>query len=422
MKDNGRDTARRVVVTGMGAVTPIGLSVEEFWTSALAGRSGGAPITAFDASEWETNFACELKGFDPLDRMDRKLTNRLDPYSQYAIAAADEAMRDAGLDGDVLPEATKERAGVIFGSGIGGIQTFEKQTAAYREHGRRRVSPFFIPMMIADMAAGVISMRYGFRGPNHAVVTACATGNHNLADALYAIRRDEADIVVCGGSEAAVCEMGVAGFIASRALSSRNDSPQTASRPFDATRDGFVMGEGAGALVLESLEHALARDARIYAEVLSVGASADAHHMTAPHPEGLGARLAMESAVRAAGIALEDVDAINMHGTSTPLGDAAESAAIRRVFGAHADSITATSTKSMTGHMLGAAGAVEAIASILSIVHGVVPPTINFSEPDPDCDLSYAFNEPKQREVRTALSNAFGFGGHNTCAIFRAYA
>jgi 3-oxoacyl-[acyl-carrier-protein] synthase II len=415
------DNGTRVVITGMGAVTPLGLSVAAFWNGLLAGTSGAAPITSFDAAEWETNFACELKGFDPLQYMDRKLTNRLDPYAQYALAATGEAFRDAGLDPAALTDRERERIGVIFGSGIGGLQTFQKQAFTYREHGRRRISPFFVPMMIPDMAAGVISIQYGLRGPNHAIVTACATGNHNLADAVHSIRRGEADVVLSGGSEAPICEMGVGGFIASRALSTRNESPETASRPFDAARDGFVIGEGAGALVLESLEHAQRRGARIHAEVLDVGVSADAYHMTAPHPEGIGARLAMERALAAAHIAPEDVDTINMHGTSTPLGDAAESAAIRTLFGEHADRLTATSTKSMTGHMLGAAGAAEAIASVLAIVHGVVPPTINFSQPDPQCDLNYALNTPVQREVRVALSNAFGFGGHNTCAVFRAY-
>jgi 3-oxoacyl-[acyl-carrier-protein] synthase II len=418
-KDN--DKPVRVVITGMGAMTPLGLSVDSFWTALLAGTSGAAPISAFDAADWETNFACELKGFDALSYMDRKLANRLDPYAQYAVAATAAAFRDAALDPASLTEQARERIGVIFGSGIGGLQTFEKQTLAYHTHGRRRISPFFVPMMIPDMAAGVISIQYGLRGPNHAIVTACATGNHNLADAVHAIRRGEADVVLSGGSEAPICAMGVGGFIASRALSTRNDSPETASRPFDATRDGFVIGEGAGALVLESLEHAEQRGARIYAEVLDVGVSADAYHMTAPHPEGIGARLAMERALAAAGIAPGDVDTINMHGTSTPLGDAAESAAIRTMFGEHADRLTATSTKSMTGHMLGAAGAIEAIASVLAIVHDVVPPTINFSEPDPQCDLPYAFNAPVHRPVRVALSNAFGFGGHNTCAVFRAY-
>jgi 3-oxoacyl-[acyl-carrier-protein] synthase II len=412
---------RRVVVTGIGAVTPLGLSAPATWEAMLAGVSGAATIRAFDASPFSTTFACELKGWDAVDHMDRKLANRLDPFAQYAVVATDEALRDAGLDGDALDSAAKDRAGVIFGSGQGGLQTFQEQTRAYLQGGPRKLSPFFVPMMITDIAAGIISIRHGFRGPNHCVVSACATGNHNLADGVEAIRRGDADVVVCGGSEAAVCELGLGGFAAMRAMSTRNDSPETASRPFDASRDGFVMGEGAGALVLEWAEHAEARGARIYAELRAVGTSADAYHMTAPHPEGLGARLAMERALSAGGIALEDVDTINMHGTSTSLGDAAESRAIRTVFGGHADRLTPTSTKSMTGHLLGAAGAVEAIACVLSIRDGVVPPTINFTTPDPDCDLPYALNAPVRRTVDVALNNAFGFGGHNTTSIFTRY-
>ena len=413
--------AARVVVTGMGAVTPIGLTVDSFWQALLAGTSGAAPITSFDASGWSTTFACELKGFDPLDHFERKEVKRTDRYAQYAIKAAAEALDDAGIDFAALPAATRERSGVVFGAGFGGILTVQEQTENLLRGGPRRISPFFVPMMIPDMAAGMIAMRYGLHGPNHAVISACATGNHNIADAMHTIRRGESDVIICGGSEAPMCEIGVGAFVASRALSTRNDSPETACRPFDATRDGFVMGEGAGALVLESLEHALARGARIYAEVAGVGASADAHHVTAPHPEGLGARLAMQRALASSGIGVDEVDTINMHGTATDLGDAAESAAIRTLFGDHAERLTPTSTKSMTGHMLGAAGAAEAIASILSINHGVVPPTINFSEPDPACDLPYAFNAPVRRPVRVAMSNAFGFGGHNTAALFVAY-
>lgn len=419
METMAHDT--RVVVTGMGAVTPIGNTVAAFWDALLAGTSGAAPIRAFDATGWATTFACEVDGFDPLDHMDRKLAGRLDRFSQLALAAAGEAIADAGLRFDEAPASLRDRTGVIFGTGVGGIATLEKQGRALAEGGPRKVSPFFVPMMIPDMAAGIISIQHGLRGPNHCVVSACATGNHNLADAVATIRRGEADVVVCGGAEAPVCALGMAGFVASRALSTRNDSPETASRPFDAARDGFVLGEGAGALVVESLEHARARGARIHAEVLAVGASADAYHMTAPHPEGTGARLAMERALEAAGIARDEVDALNMHGTSTPLGDAAEAGAVRAVFGDHADRLTATSTKSMTGHMLGAAGAAEAIASVLSLVHGVVPPTINVTEPDPACPIHVAFNAPQRRPVRVALSNAFGFGGHNTCAVFRAF-
>lgn len=422
MTSRSTNERRRIVVTGMGAVTPIGLSVPELWDAALRGVSGARCITRFDTSAFPTRFACEVKGYDPRAHMDRKLASRVDPYCQYALTAVDEAVRDAGLAADGLSDAERERVGVIFGSGIGGIQTFEAQSMAFHEGGPRRLSPFFIPMMIPDMAAGVIAMQYGFRGPNHSAVSACATGNHNLADALLAIRSDEADVVVTGGSEAAVCPLGIGGFSAMKALSTRNESPETASRPFDASRDGFVMGEGAGALVLEALEHAEQRGARIYAELLSVGTSADAYHMTAPPPDGRGARLAMERALARGGLAPDEVDTINMHGTSTPLGDIAESHAIRVVLGAHADRITPTSTKSMTGHLLGAAGTVEAILSVLSIMHGVVPPTINFETADPQCDLPYALNAPVHRPVRVALNNAFGFGGHNTCAAFRAVA
>ncbi|HEX7049854.1 MAG TPA: beta-ketoacyl-ACP synthase II [Longimicrobiales bacterium] len=412
-------SGRRVVVTGMGAVTPIGLGVPAFWAALLEGRSGAGPITRFDASAFSTRFACELKGFDPLDHMDRKLANRLDPYAQYAVAAAGEAVRDAGLDSGGMAEADRDRVGVIFGSGQGGLITFQNQTKTLLERGPGRLSPFFVPMMIPDMAAGVIAMEHGFRGPNHCVVSACATGNHNIADALMLIQRGDADVVVSGGAEAAICEVGVGGFAAARALSTRNDAPAEASRPFDAERDGFVMGEGAGALVLESLEHAERRGARVYAEVAAVGTSADAYHMTAPHPEGRGARLALERALRAARLGPDDVDAVNMHATSTTLGDVAECRAVRAVLGDAADRVTATSTKSMTGHMLGAAGAAEAIASVLSIVHGVVPPTINLVAQDPECDLPLAANAPVRRDVRVALSNAFGFGGHNTTLVLR---
>ncbi len=413
--------AARVVVTGLGAVTPVGLTVDAFWSALVSGTSGAAPITAFDASAWSTTFACEIKGFDPFERLERKESKRIDRFAQYALHAAIEAVEDAGIDFAALSTDARERSGVVFGSGFGGILTVHEQAQNLHNGGPRRISAFFVPMMIPDMAAGLIAMRYHLHGPNHAVVSACATGNHNIADAMHTIRRGEADIIICGGSEAPMCELGVGAFAASRALSTRNDTPETASRPFDATRDGFVMGEGAGALVLESLEHARARGARIYAEVAGVGASADAYHVTAPHPEGLGARLAMQRALQTSGLELDEVDTINMHGTSTGLGDAAESGAIRSLFGAHADRLTPTSTKSMTGHMLGAAGAAEAIASILSITHDLVPPTINFSAPDPACDLPYAFNAAVKRPVRVAMTNAFGFGGHNTSAVFVAY-
>ena len=411
----------RVVVTGMGALTPLGGSVRETWNAMLAGVSGAGPITHFDASTYDTTFACEVKGFDVLNVMDRKQAKRLDPVCHYAMAVAREALADAGLTAETMSDSLRDSIGVVFGSGIGGITTFQEQTTVFVQKGHNRVSPFFIPMLIPDMSSGVISIEFGLRGPNHCVVTACATGNHNLADAMMLIQSGQAPIIVCGGTEAAICGVGVAGFSAMKALSTRNDSPATASRPFDATREGFVLGEGAGALILESLDSALSRGAPIYAEVLSVGASADAYHITAPHPEGLGARLAMTRALAQAGIAPSDVDTINMHGTSTPLGDAAESHAIRETFGEHAGTLVATSTKSMTGHTLGAAGAIEAIASILAITDGIVPPTINFSEPDPACNLNYAFNSARRMPVRVAMSNAFGFGGHNTSALFAAY-
>lgn len=405
----------------MGAITPIGLSVPTFWEALLAGTSGAAPITAFDATAFDTKFACEVKGFDPLNYMDRKEAKRLDPFCHYAVAAADEALRDAGITPDSLSDSTRERTGVIFGTGIGGLYTFQRQTEEFVRGGPHRLSPFFIPMMIPDMASGIIAIRHGFRGPNHCVVSACATGNHNIADALAAIRAGDADIVLCGGSEAAITELGLGGFGAMRALSTRNDDPARASRPFDSTRDGFVIGSGAGALVLEPLDLAERRGARIYAEVLGVGTSADAYHVTAPHPQGLGSRLAMERVLASAGIGLDEVDTINMHATSTPLGDTAESRAIRAVFGSYADGLTPTSTKSMTGHMLGAAGAVEAIASVLSIIQGVVPPTINVTSLDPECNLPFALNKPVRRTVQVALSNAFGFGGHNTTIALRAF-
>jgi 3-oxoacyl-[acyl-carrier-protein] synthase II len=413
--------ARRVVVTGMGAVTPLGLTVADFWDALLEGRSGAAPIVSFDASAFPTRFACELKGFDALNHLDRKLSTRVDPFVHYAVAASSEALRDAGVNPAGMTEGERERVGVVFGSGQGGIQSFQQQTRAFLEGGPRRISPFYVPLTIIDMAPGVISMLHGFRGPNHSAVSACATGNNNLADALMLIRNGDADVIVAGGSEAPMCELGLGGFSASRALSTRNDSPETASRPFDAGRDGFVMGEGAGALVLESLEHADRRGARVYAELLSVGMAADAYHMTAPHPDGVGAILSMRRALERAGIEAAEVDTINMHGTSTPLGDAAESQAVRRVFGEQADRLTATSTKGATGHLLGAAGAVEAIAAVLSLVHQVVPPTINFEEADPACDLPYALNAPVPRPLGVAVSNAFGFGGHNTSAVFRRW-
>lgn len=409
---------RRVVVTGMGALTPIGLSVDSFWEGMMQSESGAAPITYFDPEPFDTKFACELKGFEGTEYLDRKLVRRLDRFAQYALVVAQEAVEDAGLDGE-LSQEVKDRTGVIFGSGIGGLQTFQDQTAEYLENGPRRISPFFIPMMIPDIASGHISMQYGFRGPNYCIVSACATGNNNIGDAFLLIQRGQADTILSGGSEASVTELGVGGFNALKALSTRNEDPEKASRPFDARRDGFVLGEGGGCLILEELEHARARGARIYAEIIGVGMSADAHHITAPDPEGSGAALAMQSLLDDAGLSAEEVDYLNMHGTSTPLGDVAETKAIKRVFGEHAYEMNLSSTKSMTGHLLGAAGAIEAVAAILATVHDRVPPTINFEEADEECDLNYTFNKPQDRVVNVAVSNAFGFGGHNTSVAFR---
>ena len=410
---------RRVVVTGLGALTPIGKTVPEFWAAMMAGQSGAAPITHFDASDYPTTFACELKGFDPGETLDRKEARRLDPFAQFAIVAADEAIADAGLDTAQFSDEDKARTGVVMGSGIGGMKLFQDQVVEYAAHGPRRLSPFFVPMMIIDMAPGLISIRHGLHGPNYATVSACATSNNAIGDAWMVIKAGLADTMIAGGTDASITEVGLGGFGNMKALSTRNDDPATASRPFDAGRDGFVMGEGAGALVLEDYEHARARGARIYAEVTGLGMSADAYHISAPHPEGLGARLAMEQALDSAGIRPEDVDYLNMHGTSTPLGDVAETTAIKAVFGEHAYAMNLSSTKSMTGHLLGAAGAVEAVASVLAITEGRVPPTINFETPDPDCDLNYTFNVPQDRDVKVALSNAFGFGGHNTCVVFQ---
>ncbi|MDZ4701340.1 MAG: beta-ketoacyl-ACP synthase II [Rhodothermales bacterium] len=413
---------RRVVITGMGALTPIGLDVETFWQGMMEGKSGAGPITAFDASDYPTRFACELKGFDVLAFMDKKATRRADRFTQLAIVAADQAIKDAGIDSAALSTDDRDGTAVIFGSGIGGLQTFQEQTEIYLTQGPNRISPFFIPMLIPDIAAGHISMKHGFRGPNYAIVSACATGNNNIGDAFVMIQRGLIHAAVCGGSEAAVNPLGIGGFCALKALSTRNDTPETASRPFDATRDGFVLGEGAGALYLEELDFALQRGARIYAEIVGIGLSGDAYHLTAPDPEGNGARLAMLMALRDAGIKPTDVDYINMHGTSTPLGDVAESKAIEQVFGEHAYRLNVSSTKSMTGHLLGAAGAVEAIASILATKYDIIPPTINFKEKDESCRLNYTFNTPHRRTVQYAVSNAFGFGGHNTSVVFKKYA
>lgn len=412
---------RRVVVTGMGAITPIGLSVSSFWDGMLQGKSGCAPITYFDTTQFETKFACELKGYKATDYLDRKEARRLDPYAQYALTVANMAIEDSGIDTATLPDSERDRFGVIVGSGIGGIQVFQDQTQVYLEQGPRRLSPFFIPMLIADIAAGHISIRHGLRGPNYAVVSACATGNNNIGDAFMFIRQGMADVMVCGGAEAAVTPLGIGGFNACKALSTNNDNPTTASRPMDATRDGFVLGEGAGAVILEDLEHALNRGAKIYAEIIGIGMSGDAYHMTAPHPEGIGARLALQMMLRDADIQPEEVDYLNMHGTSTLLGDIAETKAVKMVFGEHAYKMNLSSTKSMTGHLLGAAGAIEAIATILAIQNNIVPPTINFVNADPQCDLNYTFNAPQEREVNVGVSNAFGFGGHNTTVAFRKF-
>ncbi len=412
---------RRVVVTGMGALTPIGLSVDEFWNGMMNSKSGCALISSFDTSRLVTKFACELKDFDATNYMDRKAARRLDKYAQYAMVAALQAVDDSGLKPENLSDEEKSRIGVIFGSGIGGIETFYNQSVVNYTQGPQRVSPFFIPMLIPDIASGSISIHFGFRGPNYCIVSACATANNNMIDGYLLIKQSIADIIVTGGSEAPINEIGIAGFNSSKALSTRNESPETASRPFDATRDGFIMGEGGGAIILEELEHAKKRGAKIYAEVIGSGLSADAYHITAPHPEGTGAILSMQMALKNADVNPNEIDYINMHGTSTQLGDIAETKAIKKVFGEHAYKMNVSSTKSMTGHLLGAAGAVEAIASILAIKNSMIPPTINFVNPDPECDLNYTFNKPQEKEVNIALSNAFGFGGHNTSVLFKKY-
>ena len=412
---------RRVVVTGMGAISPLGLTADELWEGFMNGKSGAANITKFDTSKLKTHFACEVKGFDPQDYIDRKAARRMDPFAQYAMATAGQAIKDSNLNPEEMSSDEKDRTGVLFGSGIGGMGTFSDQAVVNSTQGPARISPFFIPMMIPDIAAGQISIQYGFRGPNYCIVSACATANNNMIDAYLLIKQDLADIIITGGAEASITELGIGGFNASRALSTRNDSPETASRPFDVTRDGFVMGEGSGALILEEYEHALKRGAKIYAEIIGAGLSADAHHITAPHPEGKGAILSMKMAMKTAEINTDDVDYINMHGTATPLGDIGETKAIKSLFGDQAYKMNVSSTKSMTGHLLGAAGAVEAIATILAVKNDVVPPTINFENPDPDCDLNYTFNKPEKRTVNIGMSNAFGFGGHNTSVLFKKY-
>jgi len=410
---------RRVVVTGLGALTPIGNTLSAYWEGLLSGTSGAAPITYFDPEKFKTQFACELKNFDPLDHFDRKEARKYDRFAQYALVTVAEALEDAALP---LEKVDKDRVGVIWGAGIGGLETFQNEVLNFAAADETpRFNPFFIPKMIADIAPGLISIKYGFRGPNFATVSACASASNAMIDALNYIRLGYADVMITGGSEAAVTKAGIGGFNAMHALSKRNDDPKTASRPFDKDRDGFVLGEGSGALILESYEHAVARGATIYAELAGGGLSADAHHMTAPHPEGLGATKVMENCLRDAKLKPEEVDIINMHGTSTPLGDIAESNAIVQVFKEHTYTMNINSTKSMTGHLLGAAGAVEAIASIMAIKHHIVPPTINHQTPDEGIDqkINFTFNQPQKRTVNVALSNTFGFGGHNACVVFK---
>jgi 3-oxoacyl-[acyl-carrier-protein] synthase II len=413
---NGR---RRIVVTGIGAVTPIGLSAQEFWENSVAGKSGAGIISSFDASQYDTKIACEVKGFNPLDFIDKKMSNRMDLFTQYAMACAEMAVKDSCLN---LEKENREEIGVIFGSGIGGMWTWHRQMQTmYETGGPHRISPFFVPMMIADIAAGYISMRFQVKGPNYATTSACATSSHAIADAYMLIQRGDASVMFTGGSEAAICPMGVGGFNAMKALSTRNDEPEKASRPFDANRDGFVMGEGAGMMILEELEHALNRGARIYGELCGIGLTADAYHITAPAPGGEGAIRSMRLCLKDAGVRPEEVEYINAHGTSTPFNDRSETQAIKTVFGEHAYKLQISSTKSMTGHLLGAAGAIEAIISVLSIYHNVIPPTINYEVPDPECDLNYVPNTAIRQTVNIAVSNTFGFGGHNASLLFRAY-
>jgi len=412
---------KRVVVTGLGALTPIGNTVPEFWDGLLNGVSGAAPITRFDCSKFKTQFACEVKNFDVNAFFDRKEARKYDRYAQYALVSADEAVKDAGFD---LEKVDLDRIGVVWGSGIGGLETLLQEVSEYvKGDCNPRFNPFFIPKMISDIAAGHISIRYGFRGPNFTTTSACASSTNALVDAYNLIRLGKADAFVTGGSEAAVGDLGIGGFNAMHAISTRNDDPKTASRPFDKDRDGFVLGEGSGALIFEELEHALARGAKIYCEVAGGGLSADAYHMTSPHPDGLGARNVMKYALEDAGMKPEDIDHINTHGTSTPLGDIAEPQAIISLFGEHAYKININSTKSMTGHLLGATGAIEAIATLLAVVNDIVPPTINHFTDDPEIDnkLNFTFNKAQKRVVNAALSNTFGFGGHNGCVVFKKF-
>lgn len=416
---------KRVVVTGLGAVTPVGNTPEEMWANLLAGKSGAGPITSFDTSKFKTTFACEVKDLNVNDYIDRKESRKMDRCTQLAMVSAIQCVKDSGID---LEKEDKTRIGVVYGIGIGGIQTFQDEVMYYGCHkdDGPKFNPFFIPKMISDIAAGQISINFGFHGPNYVTTSACASSTHAIADAFNLLRLGKANMILAGGSEAAICSCGLGGFTAMHALSTRNDDPQGASRPFSASRDGFVMAEGAGCLMLETLEHAQARGAKIYAEIVGEGMSADAHHITASHPEGLGAKLVMQNALDDAGLTVEDVDYINVHGTSTPVGDVSEAKAIKDLFGEHAYKVNISSTKSMTGHLLGAAGAIEGMVCVLSVQNDIIPPTINHADDDKDPELDYnmnfTFNQAQKREVRIALSNTFGFGGHNACVIFKKYA
>lgn len=409
---------RRVVITGIGALTPVGKTAPEYWEGLTSGKSGVRTITHFDTEEFPTKFAGQIENYDPHDFFEKKEARRLDPVTQYGLITAEETIKDSGIDLDTVD---KDRIAVLVGTGIGGMKTFYEQAVSLEQHGSRGVSPFFIPMLIPDMPAGQISIKYGFRGANFCAVSACATGNHNIGLAYDSIKFGRSDMALCGGTESPVWRIGVAGFSSMKALSRRNDEPERASRPFDKDRDGFVLGEGASLMFLESLDSALERGAKIYGEIVGYGFSADAYHITAPDPDGNGVILALNSALEMAGIKPEDVDHINMHGTSTPLGDIAETNSIKKVFGDHAYNINCNSTKSMTGHMLGAAGAAESLATLLTIYHGEIPPTINQDNPDPECDLNYTPNTSVKRDVKYAMNNAFGFGGHNTTLVFKKF-
>jgi len=411
-------SSRRVVITGIGALTPVGKSAPDFWNGLLSGTSGARSIDKFDTTGFASTFAALIDDYDPLEHFERKEARKLDLVAQYALVASEEAILDSKLN---LEEIDKDRVGVHVGTGIGGMKTFYDQSIAYSERGPRGVSPFFIPMLIPDIVSGQISIKYGFRGPNFCAVSACATGSHNIGIAYDMIRYGQSDYSITGGTEAPVTQIGISGFNAMKAMSTRNDDPEAGSRPFDIDRDGFVLGEGSGIMVLESLDSALERGARIYGEIVGYGYSADAYHITAPDPEGNGVILAMKNALKSAGITTEDVDHINMHGTSTPLGDIAETNSIKKVFGDHAYKMNLNSTKSMTGHTLGAAGAIESLAAVLALYHGIVPPTINIDNQDPQCDLNYTANTPVARELNYAMNNAFGFGGHNSTLVFKRF-